>query len=61
VIREPTQQLSLRWYDRWAPGRYQQQLQDFFFTIALTSLFWRRLATISQSLFDLALCDGNEM
>ena len=32
-----------------------------FFTIALTSLFWRRLAIISQSLFDLALFDGNEM
>jgi hypothetical protein len=53
--------LSLRWYDRWAPGQYQRQLQDFFFTIALTSLFWGRLAIISQSLFDLALCGGNEI
>jgi hypothetical protein len=30
-------------------------------TIALTSSFWRHLAIISQSLFDLALSDGNEM
>jgi hypothetical protein len=32
-----------------------------FSTIALTILFWRRLDIISQSLFDLALSDGNEM
>jgi hypothetical protein len=30
-------------------------------TIALTSLFWRHLAIISQRFFDLALSDDDEM
>jgi len=55
------QQLSLRWYDRRAPDQYRLQLQDSFSTSALTTFFCRCLAIISQSLFDLALSEDNEM